>query len=100
MTMGKLMTFWAMLKRHKYWTTIAIFLLWMSFLDENNWILRFQHKSEIATLNSEIERYRKQFNDDTERLEELTANPEALEKVAREKYFMKRPDEDVFIFDK
>jgi cell division protein FtsB len=33
-------------------------------------------------------------------LEELTANPEALEKVAREKYFMKRPDEDVFIFDK
>lgn len=94
------MTFWAMLKRHKYLTTIAIFLLWMSFLDENNWIMRVQHKAEIATLNSEIQRYRTQFNDDTERLQELTENPDALEKVAREKYFMKRPDEDVFIFDK
>jgi cell division protein FtsB len=98
--MSKLMTFWAMLKRHKYLTTIAIFLLWMSFLDENNWIMRVQHKAEIATLNSEIQRYRTQFNDDTERLQELTENPDALEKVAREKYFMKRLDEDVFIFDK
>jgi cell division protein FtsB len=94
------MTFWAMLRRHKYWTTIAVFLLWMAFLDENNWVMRIQRKSEIATLNSEIERYRTQFDNDTERLQELTENPEALEKVAREKYFMKRPNEDVFIFGK
>lgn len=99
-TMGKLMTFWTILRSHKYLTVIAVFLLWMSFMDENNWIMRIRHKSEIATLNSEIERYRTQFNEDTERLEELTENPEALEKVAREKYFMKRPDEDVFVFDK
>jgi cell division protein FtsB len=98
--MGKLMTFWTILRSHKYLTVIAVFLLWMSFMDENNWIMRIRHKSEIATLNSEIERYRTQFNEDTERLEELTENPEALEKVAREKYFMKRPDEDVFVFDK
>jgi cell division protein FtsB len=62
--------------------------------------MRIQRKSEIATLNSEIERYRTQFDNDTERLQELTENPEALEKVAREKYFMKRPNEDVFIFGK
>jgi cell division protein FtsB len=72
----------------------------MAFLDENNWVMRIQRKSEIATLNSEIERYRTQFDNDTERLQELTENPEALEKVAREKYFMKRPNEDVFIFGK
>ena len=98
--MSKLITFWNLVKSHKYLATIAVFLLWMSFLDENNWIMRLQHKSEIATLNSEIERYRTQFDEDTEQLQELTENPEALEKVAREKYFMKRPDEDVFIFDK
>jgi cell division protein FtsB len=98
--MGKLMTFWAMLKGHKYWTTIAVFVLWVGFLDENNLIVRVKHWHEIATLNSEIERYRTQFDNDTEQLQELTENPEALEKVAREKYFMKRPNEDVFIFDK
>ena len=33
------------------------------------------------------------------KLKELTSNPEAMEKIAREKYLMKRPNEDVFIFE-
>ena len=37
--------------------------------------------------------------EDTEKLKELTTNPEALEKIAREKYLMKKPDEDIFVFE-
>lgn len=69
------------------------------FLDENNLINRFQHKNEIREMKSEIEEYRKQFNEDTERLKELTDNPEGLEKIAREKYLMKKPNEDLFILE-
>ena len=47
----------------------------------------------------EIEKYRKQYEEDTEKLKELTTNPEALEKIAREKYLMKKPDEDIFVFE-
>ena len=63
--------------------------------------LRFmvKHRSEISALNSEIEKYRKQYEEDTEKLKELTTNPEALEKIAREKYLMKKPDEDIFVFE-
>ena len=54
---------------------------------------------QYAKLNSEIEKYRKQYEEDTEKLKEMTTNPEALEKIAREKYLMKKPDEDIFVFE-
>ena len=75
------------------------FLVVIVFLDENSLIQRAQHKREISTLKSEIARYRKQYEEDTRKLKELMNNPEALEKIAREKYLMKKPNEDVFIFE-
>ena len=57
------------------------------------------HRREIASLKVEIERYHKQFQEDTRRLEELVSNPEAIEKIARERYLMKTQDEDIFIFE-
>ena len=65
----------------------------------NPWTHWTKHRSEISALNSEIEKYRKQYEEDTEKLKELTTNPEALEKIAREKYLMKKPDEDIFVFE-
>ena len=84
---------------HKYLITIAAFLVIIVFLDENSLIQRAKHQQEINTLNSEITKYRKQFEEDTEKLKELTNNPEAMEKIAREKYLMKKPNEDIFIFE-
>jgi cell division protein FtsB len=75
------------------------FLVVIVFLDENSLIQRAQHKREISTLKSEIARYRKQYEEDTRKLKELMNNPEALEKIAREKYLMKKPNEDIFIFE-
>ena len=65
---------------------------------KNSLMRRAMHKYEIAELKSEIERYTEQFEEDSRRLEELDNNPEAIEKIAREKYLMKRPDEDVYIY--
>ena len=41
----------------------------------------------------------KQFEEDSKLLKEISTNPEALEKVAREKYMMKKENEDIFIFE-
>ena len=79
--------------------TVLIFIVVIGFLDENSMIQRGKHRSVISALNSEIEKYRKQYEEDTEKLKELTTNPEALEKIAREKYLMKKPDEDIFVFE-
>lgn len=97
--MSKLFKVWAYISRHKYFITIVIFLVIIVFLDENNLIRRAKHRKEINELTSEIQKYRSQYEADTRTLEELMNNPEALEKVAREKYLMKRPDEDIFIFE-
>lgn len=97
--MSKLLTIWNYIRRHKYMITVLIFIVVIGFLDENSLIQRIKHRSEISALNGEIENYRKQYEEDTERLKELTTNPEALEKIAREKYLMKRPDEDIYVFE-
>ena len=89
--MSKLLTIWNYIRRHKYMITVLIFIVVIGFLDENSLIQRVKHRSEISALNSEIEKYRKQYEEDTEKLKELTTNPEALEKIAREKYLMMKP---------
>lgn len=98
-SMSKLMTVWKYIRMHKYLITIVAFLVIIVFLDENSLIQRAKHRREISALTTEIEKYRKQYEEDTEKLKELTNNPEALEKIAREKYLMKKPNEDIFIFE-
>ncbi|MBE6276069.1 MAG: septum formation initiator family protein [Bacteroides sp.] len=97
--MSRLMTVWGYVRRHKYLITILAFLVIIVFLDDNSLIQRAKHREEIENLNAEIAKYRKQFDEDTQKLKELMSNPEAMEKVAREKYLMKKPNEDVFIFE-
>ena len=95
--MSKLTTIWTYIRQHKYLITVVAFLVIIVFLDENSLIQRAKHQQEIKELTNEIEKYRKQYEEDTEKLKELTNNPEALEKIAREKYLMKKPNEDIFI---
>ena len=97
--MSKLKSVWTYIRQHKYLITILVFLLIIVFLDENSLIQRAKHQREINALKTEIEKYRKQYEEDTEMLKELEENPEALEKIAREKYFMKKSNEDIFIFE-
>ena len=97
--MSKLTTIWTYIRQHKYLITVVAFLVIIVFLDENSLIQRAKHQQEIKELTNEIEKYRKQYEEDTEKLKELTNNPEALEKIAREKYLMKKPNEDIFIFE-
>lgn len=97
--MSKLLTIWNYIRRHKYLLTLLLFVVVVGFLDENSLVQRARHRNEINVLNSEIAKYRKQYEEDTEKLKELTTNPDALEKIAREKYLMKKPNEDVFVFE-
>lgn len=95
----KIESVWRYICEHKYRVTIVTFLLIIGLLDENSWVKRWQHNMEINRLKSEIRHYRTQFEHDSELLKEISSNPEALEKVAREKYKMKKENEDIFIFE-
>jgi cell division protein FtsB len=84
--------------RHKYLITLGVFAVIIVFLDENSAIRRLKYKREIMQLNEEIEKYRAEYEESTEKLNELSSNPESLEKIAREKYLMKKPNEDIYVF--
>lgn len=47
---------------------------------------------------TKIDKYRTDYEENTERLNELTSNPDAIEQIAREKYLMKKPNEDIYVF--
>jgi cell division protein FtsB len=97
--MGKLKKFGDYLSKFKYVITVLFFVIVLGFVGENSFVNRYKHKQEIEALTEEIAKYQQQFDRDTERLEELSTSEEALEKIARERYFMSEDDEDVFIFE-
>ena len=69
------------------------------FLDENSIVRRMGYANEISRLNSEIEKYRAEYEENTERLNELAVDSGAIERIAREKYLMKKPNEDIYVFE-
>lgn len=96
--MVKLGTIWDFIGRHKYWITILAFAVIIGFLDENSMIRRVGYAREISALQDEIDKYRADYEENTQRLNELTSNPDAIEQIAREKYLMKKPNEDIYVF--
>ena len=98
--MSKLKAVWSYIRRHKYLITILVFLLIIGVLDDENSLIQRMHQiSEIKELNQEINHYLDQYEKDSKALKELTSNPEILEKIAREKYLMKKPNEDIYVFE-
>lgn len=84
--------------KNKYTITIIIFLAFISFFDQNNIITQFTYRSQLKKLESEKEYFNQEIKNTRRELEELTQNPISLEKFAREKYFMKKDDEEIFVF--
>lgn len=97
--MDKLVSLWAFVGRHKYVITLAAFFLYVAFLDQNSLMRRRGYSLEESRLRDEIEKYRLEYEENTERLNELMVDSGAIERIAREKYFMKKPNEDIFVFE-
>ena len=69
------------------------------FSGEARLIDRFQQRREISRLKGEIQKYKDTFEKDKATLERLKNDPEAIVEVARERYYMKTEDEDIFILE-
>lgn len=98
--MGKLYDILSYIRRHKYTFAVCLFVVLIGFVDENSLWNRHEHKAQIRLLQSEIEKYNEMYARDTRYLQELNGNIEVLSEVARERYFMKTEDEDVFVIEK
>lgn len=86
--------------KNKFFWVTAAFLVWMLFFDKNDLISQYQYHQEVNKLKTEKSFYTKETEKVTKDLSELTSNPAQLEKFAREKYLMKKSNEDVFVIVK
>ena len=69
----------------------------VGFLDNNSVWAHLRNKQRLNQLDEEIEKYTSQYEHDQAQIRELNTDPRAMERIARERYFMKTEDEDVFI---
>lgn len=82
---------------NKYALTGAVFLIWIFFLDQNKVINQLQYRMELEKLEEEKVFYLEEIQKINKDLEELKSNPKTLEKFAREKYLMKKDNEELFV---
>jgi cell division protein FtsB len=86
--------------RNKYFLSVAAFVVWMLFFDKNDIIAQYEFKSQVNKLQEEKNFYVKEIETVKKDLNELNTNLNTAEKFAREKYFMKKDNEDVFVIVK
>jgi cell division protein FtsB len=85
------------LLQNKYLIATLAILIWMLFLDRNNLIHQVQKSMQLEELKAEKAYYKEKIQETREARRDLMKNSQSLERFAREEYFMKKPDEDVYI---
>ncbi|MCF8231137.1 MAG: septum formation initiator family protein [Bacteroidales bacterium] len=74
-----------------------VFAVWMLFIDDFNVFHRLSLNKKINSLEEQKEYYRKEIKRDSALIKTLKNNPDSMERYAREKYLMKKKDEDIFL---
>ena len=82
---------------NRYLLASAAFGVWILFFDKNDYYTQRQRTLELQDFNMKIAYYQQQIEDTRKELQALQNDPFTLEKYAREKYYMKRANEEVFV---
>ncbi|MBL7722636.1 MAG: septum formation initiator family protein [Chitinophagaceae bacterium] len=83
--------------RNKYFISFAAFCVVVLFLDKNDFFTQLDRRKELKELQQNKQYYTTQITAERKELEALKTNPATLEKYAREKYLMKRDNEELFL---
>lgn len=86
--------------RNKYVLTLIGFAIWMLFIDDRDfYVTYFRQRNELNALLLSKQYYEQQIGATREELDQLKVNAATIEKYAREKYRMKRDNEDLFVVE-
>ncbi|MBL0272631.1 MAG: septum formation initiator family protein [Chitinophagaceae bacterium] len=83
--------------RNKYLISFAAFCVVVLFLDKNDFFTQLERRRELRELQQNKQFYTTRIATERKELEALKVNPATVEKYAREKYLMKRDNEDLFV---
>ena len=83
--------------KDKYVLATLIFLVWLTFFDRNDFFVQHTYRSKLSELETEKQYYIDEIQKNRAALESLMGSKKNLEKFAREKYLMKKDNEDIFL---
>lgn len=83
--------------RNKFLLVTVAFAVWMLFFDKNDLFAQLERRHELQELQKSQQYFTEQIQQERQFSRELKDNPATIEKFAREKYFMKRDGEDLFL---
>ena len=89
---------WFKLLSNKYVWVLLFFVVWMLFLDNYSYLDHRVLNNEIDELQDNKAYYQNEIKKDISHIKKLK-NPAQIEKYAREKYYMKRENEDIYIIE-
>lgn len=81
----------------KYLIALVAFVVWIIFFDDNNIRQHQKNLKELALLEEQVAFYKHKIEADKRKLFELQTNDENLEKFAREQFFMKKANEEIYV---
>ena len=80
-----------------YWLVTIVFFALTVVIGDSSLDKRYTYDEKIRSLEKEIKHYQKEIEINSKKLNDLHTDKEGLERFAREEYFMKKPNEDVYI---
>jgi len=80
--------------RNKYFLTLTGFIVWILFFDERDLFTIRHYRQELRELQQSKDYYTAEIKSNQDKLQ---ITPATLEKAAREKYYMKRDNEDLYL---
>ncbi len=83
---------------NRYFVVLLFFGIWILFLDDASYLQHRILNKEIKTLESNRKYYQDEIQNDQKQIKELN-NIEKVEQYAREKYYMKKANEDIYIIE-
>lgn len=95
--MRKMLFYIRKLLFNKYFLTIVIFAVIVIFFGDNSLRNRWKTGRNIKSLNKEIKYYQDEIQTNKQKMNDMQSGDESLERYAREKYYLKKDSEDIFI---
>ena len=83
--------------KNKFFLTTGFFAIWILFFDKNDILTQIARTNELTGLKKSKEYYSEQIAQERKISQELQSDPATIEKYAREKYLMKRENEELFV---
>ena len=84
--------------KNMYFIIIMLFIIWMLFFDSNSWLVHRELNKKVYKLENKKDFYKGGIKKDKEELLKIQTDT-GLEEYAREKLFMKKEDEEIFIIE-